>query len=154
MKHVKTAYTKSWTSNRLVTLLLFRVAFTDRKWAWGVVLQPTITVNTETIAFSEETFGKFFHKAAIVKSNGNVRPGQSRQQRSLKMLWKTRKYYSQKLFSLDTENRPKLGKNEVKNVRGNNRLVNNMKKVPEISIRSKIDAACRRAKSFEPELFG
>jgi hypothetical protein len=27
----------------------------------------------ETIAFTEETFGKCFHKAAIVKSNGNVR---------------------------------------------------------------------------------
>jgi hypothetical protein len=27
----------------------------------------------ETIAFTEETFGECFHKAVIVKSNGNVR---------------------------------------------------------------------------------
>jgi hypothetical protein len=32
-------------------------------------------LNSETIAFTEETFGECFHKAAIVKSNGNVRLG-------------------------------------------------------------------------------
>jgi hypothetical protein len=33
-----------------------------------------MTINTEAIAFTEETFGECFHKAAIVKLNSNVRP--------------------------------------------------------------------------------
>jgi hypothetical protein len=32
-----------------------------------------IAINTESIAFTEETFEECFHKVAIVKSNGNVR---------------------------------------------------------------------------------
>jgi hypothetical protein len=28
-----------------------------------------------TVAFTQETFGECFHKAAVVKSNGNVRLG-------------------------------------------------------------------------------
>jgi hypothetical protein len=55
------------------------------------------------MAFTEETFGECFHKAAIMKSNGNVRlMRSSSKQRSLKMLWKNRKYYSKKLFSLNS----------------------------------------------------
>jgi hypothetical protein len=45
----------------------------DWKWVSGIVYQQTITINTEAIAFTEETFGECFHEAAIVKSNGNVR---------------------------------------------------------------------------------
>jgi hypothetical protein len=57
----------------MVPSLLFCVAFMDRKWVRGVILQTTITINTERIAFTEEILGECFHKAAIVKSNGNVR---------------------------------------------------------------------------------
>jgi hypothetical protein len=35
--------------------------------------QTTITIYTETVPFTEETFGECFQKVAIVKSNGNVR---------------------------------------------------------------------------------
>jgi hypothetical protein len=45
----------------------------DREWVSGIVSQTIITINTETIAFTKETFGECFHKAAIVKSNGNFR---------------------------------------------------------------------------------
>jgi hypothetical protein len=57
----------------MVTSLSLCVASMDRKWVRGVIQQPTITINMERIAFTEGTFGECFHKAAIVKLNGNVR---------------------------------------------------------------------------------
>jgi hypothetical protein len=53
---VQTANMKSRSLNRLVTSLLYCVASMDRKWVLGNVQETTITLNTETIEFTEEKF--------------------------------------------------------------------------------------------------
>jgi hypothetical protein len=72
MKHVQTAI-KSRSPNQLVTSTSLCDPFIDRKCVSGIVQQTTITISTETIAFTEKTFEECFYKAAIAESNGNVR---------------------------------------------------------------------------------
>jgi hypothetical protein len=72
-KHVQKAKIKSRSPNRLVTLLLFCNASIHRKWISGIVSEMTVTINTETIEFTEETYTDCLYKAAIAESNCNVR---------------------------------------------------------------------------------
>jgi hypothetical protein len=98
MKHVQTASIKSRSPNRLVTLIWLCDLFVDRKRVSDIVCQATITNNTESFAFTEKTFRECLYRAAIAESNGY----QNSQQRSSKMLWKKRKYYSKRLVSLNS----------------------------------------------------
>jgi hypothetical protein len=56
-----------------VTSLLFCGASIDRKCVCGIVLQTTITINKDKIAFKEKIFREYLYKAAIAELNGNVR---------------------------------------------------------------------------------
>jgi hypothetical protein len=73
MEHVQTAYMKLRSPNRLASSLLFYGASINQNCISGSVLHMIITINTETIAFTEKTFRKGLCKAAIAESNGNLR---------------------------------------------------------------------------------